>query len=420
MRVSVLANGSRGDIQPYLALSIGLQAAGHKVLFAANANFEEMAGRYGIRFYPLPLDSLVFVKDPKARAWLESTNPIKLAWSTIRAVQPSLEPILRGAWEATEEAEAIIYHSFTLPTGYYIGRMRDVPCLTASMYPMPTRAHPALPLNLPFPLGEWFNILSHTLLDRFGWYVYRSSARALWDGQLSIPWTSPYHRLLAEQAPIVCCYSPTVLSLPKDLPENVEVTGYWFLPPAPGWEPDPGLAAFLADDSPPVYVGFGSMGNPETAEETTILVLEALAQSGQRGVLASGWSGLGRHTQLNENVFVLGSAPHTWLLPQMSVVVHHGGVGTTGAGLRAGVPNIVIPHFADQFFWGKQVARLKAGPTPIPRSELTAKKLARAINQALTDSVMRQRAAEIGRKIQQENGVEKAIRIFEAFVGLTA
>lgn len=416
MKISVLANGSRGDIQPYLALSIALKEAGHEVLFAANANFEAMVGRYDVPFFPLPLDSLAFVKDPQARAWLESTNPVKLAWGTVRAVRPNLEPILRATWEATESVEAIVYHSFTLPTGYYIGRLRGVPCLTASMYPMPTGAHPALPLDLPVPLGRTFNMVSHKVLDRFGWLVYRSAAKALWGDKTPLPWASPYQRLLQDKSPIVCCYSPTILSLPNDLPDHVHVTGYWFLPPPPGWQPSPELAAFLEVGSPPVYIGFGSMGNPETAEVTTALVLDALAQSGQRGLLASGWSDLGKNTHISKDVFVLESAPHTWLLPQMSAVVHHGGVGTTGAGMRAGVPNIVIPHFADQFFWGKQVAALGAGPQPIPRQKLTAEKLAQAINEAINDTKMRQRAAEIGQKVRREPGVKQALEIFNNLI----
>jgi sterol 3beta-glucosyltransferase len=250
------------------------------------------------------------------------------------------------------------------------------------------------------------------ILDQFTWYIYRSPAKALWGDKTTMPWTSPYHALRRENAPIVCCYSPTVLPVPADLPNNVHVTGYWFLPPPPGWQPSPELAGFLADGPAPVYIGFGSMGNPETAEATTALVLEALAQSGRRGLLASGWSGLGKNSHLSQDVFVLESAPHSWLLPQMSAVVHHGGVGTTGAGLRAGVPNIVIPHFADQFFWGRQVASLGAGPRPIPRHKLTAEKLAQAINQAANDPPMRQRAAAIGREISSERGLERAVEIF--------
>jgi UDP:flavonoid glycosyltransferase YjiC (YdhE family) len=241
----------------------------------------------------------------------------------------------------------------------------------------------------------------------------------LWDGRASIPWSSPYQQLIKEKAPIVCCYSPTILPLPDDLPPNVHVTGCWFLPPPSGWQPSPELAAFLASGLPPVYIGFGSMGNPETAEETTALVLNALAQSGQRGLLASGWSGLGKNTHISEDVFVLESAPHTWLLPQMSAVVHHGGVGTTGAGMRAGVPNIVIPHFADQFFWGRQVAALGAGPQPIPRQKLTAEKLAQAITQATTDPTMRQRTATLGQKIRTENGLSHALQIFNSLTFTT-
>jgi sterol 3beta-glucosyltransferase len=390
-----------------------LKEAGHEVLFAANANFEALVGRYEIPFFPLPLDTLAFVKDPKTRAWLESTNPFKLAWGTIRAVRPNLEPILRAVWEATETADAIIYHAFTLPTGYHIGRMRNVPCLTASMYPVPTGSHPALPLNLPFPLGSAFNKFSHLALDHFGWILYRSAAKRLWDNQTTIPWASPYRQMRLEKAPIVCCYSPNILPVPADLPEHVHVTGYWFLPPSPGWQPSPELSAFLGAGPAPVYIGFGSMGNPETAEDTTALVLEALAQSGQRGILASGWSGLGKNSKVSEKVFVLESAPHVWLLPQMSAVVHHGGVGTTGAGMRAGVPNIVIPHFADQFFWGKQVAALGVGPRPIPRKKLTAEKLAQAITQAINNESMRAKAAEIGQTIRNETGIQQALEIFD-------
>ncbi len=128
---------------------------------------------------------------------------------------------------------------------------------------------------------------------------------------------------------------------------------------------------------PPIYIGFGSMSSRKP-EETAQLILRALAQTGQRAVLLSGWNGLQAEV-LPENVFLVQSVPHDWLFARVNAVVHHGGAGTTAAGLRAGVPSIIIPFFADQPFWGERVAALGVGPKPIPRKKLTAEKLLRRL-----------------------------------------
>ncbi|MCI0394239.1 MAG: glycosyltransferase [Chloroflexi bacterium] len=426
MKITVLAAGSRGDIQPYLALAVALHKAGHTVRFAANANFSTLVAGYGLEFFPLQVDSLAFVQQQQGQAWLESNNPLKLALNTVRAIRPTLKPLLQDAWAACQGSEAIVYHTFTLPAAYTIGQQLGLPCLPASMYPLPTRAHPCLPLNIERSPGRAFNLLSHLVLEQFSWQLYRPSAQALVNGRGQVAgqgagrvgFTSPYWQLLRERRPILCCYSPTVLPTPSDLPDHVHVTGYWFLEPPGEWQPDAALVAFLQAGPPPVYVGFGSMGNPRKAQETDALILEALALSGQRGLLASGWSGLGTNSPVPDNVFVLESAPHGWLLPRMAAIVHHGGVGTTGAGLRAGVPNIVVPHFADQYFWGRRVAALGAGPPPIPRPALTAGRLAEAIREAVYNLTMRQRAAAIGRQVAAENGVALAVELFHSYVGV--
>jgi UDP:flavonoid glycosyltransferase YjiC (YdhE family) len=234
---------------------------------------------------------------------------------------------------------------------------------------------------------------------------------------LKIPISGPYRRLRKAQRPIVCGYSSKVLPKPADLPEHVHITGYWILEPAPGWKPDPKLLDFLQSGAPPVFVGFASMGNPLKAPETTDIVVQALAQAHVRGVLVSGWSGLGLDTTLPDNVMVVENAPYSWLLPQMSAIVHHGGAGTTGAGLRAGVPNIVIPHFSDNYFWGNRVVALGAGPEPIPRKRLTPERLAAAITKAVGDRNMRQRVAAIGQQLQAEDGVARAIDVFHQYLG---
>jgi sterol 3beta-glucosyltransferase len=415
MNVTILAAGSRGDIQPYLAFAVGLQAAGYQVTLAANCNFAELAAQYAIPFFPLRVDSYAFTQDPRARAWLESRNPLKLALESVRLIRPMLAQILQDAWAASQDADAIVYHSYAVPTGYYIGRELGIPALPVSMYPLPTRAHRALPIETPFLLGGTGNWLSHWLVDFFTWQIYRPAAQKLWGGW--VPLTTPYRLLYGEKRPLICCYSPAALPKPADVPDHVHIIGHFFLDPPPGWQPSPELARFLAAGPPPVYIGFGSMGDPAKAQETTAIVLDALAQSGQRGLLAAGWSGLGADKALPASVLVLDSAPHNWLLPQMAAVVHHGGVGTTGAGLRAGVPNLVVPHFGDQPFWGEQVAKLGVGPAPIQRRDLTAARLAAGIQTAVCDPTLREKAAVLGQQIRAETGVATGVALFREFVG---
>ena len=151
--------------------------------------------------------------------------------------------------------------------------------------------------------------------------------------------------------------------------------------------------------------------------ETTDLVLQALSKTEQRAILLSGWGGM-QKTDLPASVFMVDSIPHAWLFSHVAAVVHHGGAGTTGAGLRAGVPSIVIPFLGDQPFWGRRIHDLGVGPAPILRSKLTVDRLAQAIQEAVTNTAMRQRAAELGSKIQAEDGIANAVEIIQRIEGI--
>jgi sterol 3beta-glucosyltransferase len=203
-------------------------------------------------------------------------------------------------------------------------------------------------------------------------------------------------------------YSPHVAPRPSDWPAHHQVTGYWFLPPPVGWQPPEELRAFLAAGPPPVYIGFGSMLMRE-AQKTTARVTEALNRTGQRAIFAAGWGALDEAVHQSEQVFFVKDVPHHWLFPQMSAIVHHGGAGTTGAALRSGIPSIVVPFGFDQPFWGQRVAALGVGPRPLPHARLTADGLAGAIERALHDTHMRERAAQLGGQIQREQGAAQAI-----------
>jgi sterol 3beta-glucosyltransferase len=222
---------------------------------------------------------------------------------------------------------------------------------------------------------------------------------------------------LANGEPVLMlyAYSRHLLPVPPDYPPHVHVTGYWFLEQQQAWTPPADLAAFLAAGPPPVYVGFGSMSGAK-AQDRTAIVVEALARAGQRGVLASGWGGMTR-ADLPANIFMLEEAPHDWLFPRVAAVVHHGGAGTTAAGLRAGKPTVIVPFIADQPFWGKIVHEQGAGPQPIAQKRLSAESLAAAIGEAVTDAEMQRRAAAIGEKIRAEDGAGNAVAIIERQIG---
>jgi UDP:flavonoid glycosyltransferase YjiC (YdhE family) len=213
------------------------------------------------------------------------------------------------------------------------------------------------------------------------------------------------------RSPVLYGFSPLVIPPPPDWGGNVHVTGYWFLEPAVSWTPPADLTTFLDGGPPPIYVGFGSMSS-RRPEETTRLVLSALAQTGQRAVLLSGWGGLTK-ADLPDSVLMIHSVPHDWLFRRVAAVVHHGGAGTTAAGLRAGAPSVIIPFFGDQPFWGQRVVALGVGPEPIPRQQLTAESLAAAIEEAVTNVAMRRRAADLGEQIRAEDGVARAVEAIQ-------
>jgi sterol 3beta-glucosyltransferase len=277
----------------------------------------------------------------------------------------------------------------------------------------PTQDFPSLLFYQGPRFGKLYNALTHQVFEQVFWQMTGRSLSAFWrdKGRKDVvPGMPPYRNQRDEGLPILYGYSQHVLPRPHDWKSNILITGYWFLDAPADWQPPADLVDFLQSGDPPVYIGFGSMGNKSRAQESTEIAIEALSITGKRGVLASGWNSLSHSINLPENVYIIKDVPHDWLFPQMAAVVHHGGAGTTAAGLRAGVPSVIIPHGMDQPMWGQRVAELGVGSPPIPRKQLTAEKLAGAINRSLQDDV-RDRARTLGEKISGEDGVSRAVEL---------
>ncbi|NJN19539.1 MAG: glycosyltransferase family 1 protein [Oscillochloris sp.] len=409
MNILILTVGSRGDVQPYVALGQGLRAAGHRVILSTLAGFAEMVQAAELEFAPLRGEFLELMQTSEGRAAMAGkANIFKL----VQMVQPMYRTMLEDEYAASEDADLIIYHPKALG-GHSIAEQRGIPAILALPLPLysPTRAFPSPALPMA-NLGGMLNKASHRMVVALATSSVRGTLNRWRREQLEL---GPLgDELVLHGRPLLrlYAYSPMVLPTPDDWDSFSVATGYWFLEQPGDWQPAAELVGFLRAGPPPVYIGFGSMA-AQDAQAKTRIVLDALRIAGQRGILASGWGGLST-ASLPEGVYMLDAAPHDWLFPQMAAVVHHGGAGTTAAGLLAGRPTIICPFFADQPFWGRRVAELGAGPQPIPQKKLNATNLAAAITQAVSDPAMGAAAEAIGAQLRQEDGIGRAVELINA------
>ena len=420
MRITILTAGSRGDVQPYVALGAGLLHAGFQVRFATHKIFEGFIRQHELDFAPLEGDPRAVVQAPEGRDWLASgRNPFGFIAGFQRLMGPVMHQAFQDAWAACQDADAILVSGLGFYPGHSIAQKLGVPMLQAYLQPIhPTSAFPSAIFPLPLRGHVIYNYLTHVLGGQMFWQAMRPGLNLARRELLGLP---PLPRLGAivfqdlerRRLPVAYGYSPAVLPRPRLWGEWIHVVGYWFLPEAE-WTPPAALADFLAAGEPPVYVGFGSMADRDP-ERLAGIVLEALVRSGQRAVMLTGWGGL-KPADLPDTVFPLESAPHDWLFPRMAAAVHHGGAGTTASALRAGVPSIVLPFFGDQFFWGQVVTRLGVSPGVLYRRELNAGRLADYICAPVKNPDMRLRAQALGERIRLEAGVNRAVALFQRYL----
>jgi sterol 3beta-glucosyltransferase len=418
MKITVFAAGSRGDVQPCVALSRALQSQGYQVQLAAPADFSDFIRAHGVSCAPLRGEVQKVMASETGRRYMQTghSNPI----TSIRAMRTLLAPVIgqmvRDLYEACRETQALVCLGVFGAFGQTMAEALRLPLVLIEPTPLlPTRAFPAAGWPIQSDLGWVHNRFSGAAMLHVIWQWYRPFVNDFRQ-RLGLPAYSGtrFARDLAE-TPLLGAYSPHVIPPPADWPSSVHVTGYFWLNPADGWQPPSALQAFLEAGDPPVYIGFGSMAGQDP-ERLSALVLEALAESGQRGVLATGWGGLSA-CRIPDNVYLFDSAPHAWLFPRMAAVVHHGGAGTTAEGLRAGIPAVIVPFIVDQPFWAARVRTLGVGTKPIPHQHLRASRLAAAIHRAVTGPNLRQRAQQLGAAIRVEDGLGCAVQVIRQQLG---
>lgn len=417
-RIVILTAGSRGDVQPYVALGRGLQAGGHSVLVATHAIFGDWIRQSGLEYQAIEGNPLEIIQGERGQAWVGTgTKGLRFASGFRELMGPVLAQATADAMRICTDADLLLVSGVGFYVGYNVAEKLGLPYLQAYLQPVtPTRAFPSALFNTRLRGAGAVNYGTHAVGGQIFWQLLRPMMNRIRREVLDLPPLSlfgPFLDMQRANVPVIHGYSPTILPKPADWNPAHFVTGFWFLDDDE-WTPDEALTDFLAAGPPPVYVGFGSMtsGDPVRLTDT---VLEALAVATRRGIILGGWAGLADRA-LPDEVLRLESAPHSWLFPRMAAVVHHGGVGTTHEGVRAGVPSVMVPFFADQPFWARRAHELGIAPRPVPQAALTAPRLAAAIAGATESSAIAEAAAAAGRAVRQEHGVANAVAIVDRYL----
>ncbi|MEV4178043.1 glycosyltransferase [Nonomuraea sp. NPDC049709] len=394
MRILIIGVGTRGDVAPYTGLGVRLREAGHEVAIAAHEPYAALVTDAGLDHLPLPGDPLPAL-----------TGRLSVR---ISAFKEYSEQLMEGMAAIAEQKADLLLLGLAGASGYHVAEAMGVPSMGVHLQPVdPTGDFPPVMSLFHRSLGRWGNRKAARLAfesPAAGPLLAGLSTKMR--ARLGLPPMTPralYRHRESTRWPVFHGVSPVVLPRPSDWRPGLEITGYWWPLRPRGWQPDPVLCDFLTSGPAPVFVGFGSLAGPR-AEQYTELAVHALRRAGLRGVLQTGLRG-----RLSDDVLAVGDVPHDWLFPRMAAVAHHCGGGTTGGGVRAGVPAVAVPVMNDQPFWASRLVALGVAPAAIPFRRLTPARLAAALTTAVTDPAYRQRAQALSVQVMVEDGAAPVV-----------
>lgn len=393
MKLLLLTYGTEGDTRPITALGHALLQAGHDVHLLGDRSTLGPARALGLASTALAGD---------IRATMSGGDVTR---KVTRLVQRHTPDWLQQAIDAGRDCDAIVVSGLTAFVGLSAAEALRVPVIGAMLIPISGTSEFPSPF-LPFTPPRALNHAGHWLFSRVSWQVLRGATN-----EARTRAGLPPRRRIWDAHPMLYGVSPALVPPPADWPANAHVCGQWIPPLAGSFVPPDALRDFLDAGEPPVYVGFGSMAGFNWKR---IEAAVAGALGGRRALFHAGWSDIDP-TRLPDNVHAIGQVPHDWLLPRCSMAIHHGGSGTTHSTCRAGIPSVVVPFAADQFFWAARLREADVMRHTLRRHTLTAKKLADAIAFAETDGA-RDSAARLGARMRQEDGCAAAVALIERYV----
>ncbi|KAJ7973603.1 Sterol 3-beta-glucosyltransferase ugt80a2 [Quillaja saponaria] len=414
LQIVMLIVGTRGDVQPFVAIGKRLQDHGHRVRLATHKNFKDFVLTAGLEFYPLGGDPKVLAGYMvKNKGFLPSgPSEIPIQRNQIKDIIYSLLPACKDPdldSKVPFKADAIIAN----PPAYGHFHVAEALKLPIHIFfTMPWTPTSEFPHPLSRVKQQIGYRLSYQIVDALIWLGIRDMINEFRKKQLKlrpITFLSGYYSS-PPNVPYGYIWSPQLVPKPKDWGPRIDVVGFCFLDLASNYEPPEPLVQWLKDGEKPIYIGFGSLPLQEP-EKMTQIIVQALEITGQRGIINKGWGGLGNLAEPKESLYLLDNCPHDWLFPQCIAVVHHGGAGTTAAGLKAACPTTIVPFFGDQPFWGERVHARGVGPAPIPVDEFSLEKLIHAISFML-DPKVKESARELAKAMENEDGVIGAVQAF--------
>ncbi|OCF57503.1 hypothetical protein L486_04961 [Kwoniella mangroviensis CBS 10435] len=408
-----LTIGSRGDVQPYIALGLRLLKDGHKVVIVTHPEFKKWVEGYGIEHRQAGGDPTALMKLSQEHKMF-SPGFFK---ESLGGFREWLDNLLIESWQACHDADVLIESPSTM-AGIHIAEALKIPYFRAFTMPWTrTSAYPHAFMVPAFEMGPSFNYSTYVLFDNIMWKATAGQINRWRKKYLNLKSTD-MAALSVTKVPFLYNFSSAVVPKPLDWHDDIVITGYWNLEDSDtDWSPSPDLDAFLnkakEDGKALVYIGFGSIVVPRP-NEMTKSIIKAVEKADVRAIIAKGWSSRGgdpakegEDIAFPASCFGVDKIPHSWLFPKVQAALHHGGAGTVGASLRAGIPTLIKPWFGDQFFWSVRVTKLEVGlKVPSLRSDV----IANALIKATTDVVMIEKAARIGEKIRSESGVDQALQ----------
>ncbi|WQF82470.1 Putative UDP-glucuronosyl/UDP-glucosyltransferase, Glycosyltransferase family 28 [Colletotrichum destructivum] len=431
LNIVVQVVGSRGDVQPFLALAAALQKSGHRVRIATHPQFSSFvldsnkssASDNKLEFFPVggdPADLMAYMVE--SPSLIPKMSQIRAG--IIQRKRDMYVEMLDGFWRSCVRPDLVSNVPFVAdaiianpPSFAHVHCAQALGIPVHLMFTMPwtsTKAFPHPLANIKYSKEDKksTNHASYAAVEFLTWQGLGDLVNA-WRveslGLEPVPSTEGHRILESLQVPFTYCWSPSLVPKPSDWGPHIDISGFFFRDPAP-YTPPPDLKAFLEAGPPPIYIGFGSIvvGG---IEGLMTMVLSAIKATGVRAIISRGWSNL--TGEESANVFYVGDCPHEWLFQQVAAVIHHGGAGTTACGLRYGRPTTIVPFFGDQPFWGAVVAEAGAGPDPIPYRSLTSQKLIHAIQLCLSPEAVAA-AQQLADSMRTENGVQAAVDAFHA------
>lgn len=411
MRISMVAIGSTGDVRPYVLLGKELKKRGHEVTIVCFDMTEKMVTEAGLNFAPLAGS----VKDIFMAVMTPGTNGFTFLPKFKNALLDDLPQFLHTLEEGCKDAEAIIC-TFFGSVVYSIAEKHNIPCIQTHYFLMDYNDMFPITTAPGLKMGKAWNKVSYkmgyALINTLEWHYLSDwrSEEGMKSKKISM---SPDYYINGHKIPVLYAISPLLVPRAPEWDEHIHMTGFWTDPEPCEYEPEPSLVRFLEEGEKPVYIGFGSMVSGDMGQ-TLDIVLKAVAASGVRAIIGRGWGGGALDAALsNPNVYVADYIPHDWLFSRVSAVVHHGGAGTTAAGVLACKPTLVVPFGGDQPFWGQRIYDLGIGPKPIKRENLTVEKLADALIKLTHTPRFNVAVSEIGGRMKYENGTLLAADIVE-------